>query len=798
MRRSSTLTCLGLAVFALPLAGACASSQQPVDEGDGGASSSSGSGSGGNNGGNSSGSGSGGNSSGSSSGTGKSSSSGSGSGATSSSSSGSGSGGTSSSSSGSGSGGTSSSSSGSGSGGTSSSSSGSSGVIDAGASTCGTPGPNVLSDFEMNTGDLVPQGGRTGWWYVYSDPASSEVMVPPANANGPIATVAAPADDTKLATGDTCNKFALHVKAPGGTPTPGFGGTGATFIPNGSSKTALNLTAYDGIQFDIKNVSGTEPLYLELLTEETQLTTSGGLLPPGPPPPNASVAINNNRGYYLTGAGATVTNTSVALPATMSTVYVPFSLLIPRHFPTLSVCGVDYCQAPTFNPMHALGFQFSAYPDMNNVPGTFEIDVDNVALYTGDNGLNPAGATTASPTFNDGATGFAGCKAAVPTFINGGKTAAGKYLQWAYNNWKNRFFTGGKVVRPENGNDTVSEGIGYGMLLSVYFNDQPTFDALWSYSQQHLAGATMGPHLMDWCVPAGGGSCNNTGGTATDADEDMTFALFEAGKRGWTPPGGGASYASLALTLMGEVWNSDIDATNLLPRGGSNYAAVNQDPTNPSYFAPAYYRSVFAANDPAGTSHAWATVANKSISVIAALSGSNGLVPAWCSGTCTAASNNKGGGVGTDVIYQYDAHRVPWRIGMDVCWNGTNATGAQAYLAKIAGFFNGVFTAGGIDSIYDLYNLSGSACTASPCGVNGLASAVNNSSSVIGTAGFGAMAAGGDAAFVQAAWQFVLDEGNRAGLDVNTTTPTASIYSYFNATVGLLTALSMTGNIYPM
>jgi endo-1,4-beta-D-glucanase Y len=639
----------------------------------------------------------------------------------------------------------------------------------------------------MNTGDLVPQGGRTGWWYVFSDPSTGGTLLPAANATGPIVTVAAPADDTKLATGDTCNKFALYSKSAG---HPMYSGVGATFIPNATSKLPFNLTAYDGIQFDIKNVSGNQPLYLEMLTEETQPTTLGGSLAVSA---NPTVAINNNRGYYLTGAGGTVSNTSTALPGTMSTVYVPFSLLIPRHFPTLTTCGTDNCQAPAFDPTHALGFQFSAYPDMNNVGGVFELDVDNVSLYTGDNGLNPAGATTAAPTFNNGAVGFAGCKSAIPTFDNGAKTAAGKYLLWAYKNWKQRFVVGGKVVRPENGNDTVSEGIGYGMLLAVYFNDQATFDSLWQYSQQNKAGGTGGANLMNWCIPSGGGSCNPTGGTATDADEDMAFALFEAGKRtAWTTA---ATYAGLAPTVIGEVWTADIDTVALLPKGGSNYGAVSGDTTNPSYFAPAYYRTVFAANDPAGAAHNWTQVANNSISAISALAtrvGSHGLLPAWCSASCTQASTNKGSGPATDMIYQYDAHRIPWRLGMDVCWGNT---AAQSYLSTIGGFFSGVYTAGGIDSVYDLYNLNGAACTASPCTSP---TAVNNSGSIIGTAGFGAMAAGGLGPFTQAAWQFVLDEGNRATLDVNATTPAASIYSYFNATVGLLTALSMTGNFYPM
>ena len=39
------------------------------------------------------------------------------------------------------------------------------------------------------------------------------------------------------------------------------------------------------------------------------------------------------------------------------------------------------------------------------------------------------------------------------------------------------------------------------------------------------------------------------------------------------------------------------------------------------------------------------------------------------------------------MIYQYDSHRIPWRIGLDYCWNGTAA--AKTYLDKISGFFSG-------------------------------------------------------------------------------------------------------------
>ena len=58
----------------------------------------------------------------------------------------------------------------------------------------------------------------------------------------------------------------------------------------------------------------------------------------------------------------------------------------------------------------------------------------------------------------------------------------GRLLGLAYDNWKKRFVVadsgGFKVIRPENGNDTVSEGIAYGMLIAVYLDDKALFDGL--------------------------------------------------------------------------------------------------------------------------------------------------------------------------------------------------------------------------------------------------------------------------------------------------------------------------------
>jgi len=71
------------------------------------------------------------------------------------------------------------------------------------------------------------------------------------------------------------------------------------------------------------------------------------------------------------------------------------------------------------------------------------------------------------------------------------------------------------------------------MLMAVYMNDQSLFDDLWQYEQQHLGQYG----LMDWNIKAdGSGPTTGGSGPATDADEDMTFALAMADKQWLVPP----------------------------------------------------------------------------------------------------------------------------------------------------------------------------------------------------------------------------------------------------------------------
>jgi len=177
---------------------------------------------------------------------------------------------------------------------------------------------------------------------------------------------------------------------------------------------------------------------------------------------------------------------------------------------------------------------------------------------------------------------------------------------------------------------------------------------------------------------------------------------------------------------------------------------------------------------------------------LASISGTNGLVPAWCTSNCTVRGDN--GKYTDDTMYQYDSHRTPWRVGLDKCWN--NASDATTYLNKVVGFFAGIAgaagaTNGGISRIGDIYQSSGTVNTDS----------AYNSMSLIGCAGVGAMGATATnaATFRDRTWQFLLGGlyTDNPTFKVGTSSAKAG-YTYYNATVGLLTAMSMSGNIYLM
>lgn len=367
---------------------------------------------------------------------------------------------------------------------------------------------------------------------------------------------------------------------------------------------------------------------------------------------------------------------------------------------------------------------------------------------TATNGGNGSGGTT---TAAGGMSGASGSGTAGMTGIAGSPTGA-RYpfpqnqramgctypsaasaddAKKAYDAWKSELVTSNgasghlRVQRPNSPgaepNSTVSEGIGYGMVLAVAFDDQNTFDELWKYSQLWLDSNG----LMNWYINAAGTSVSGSG-AATDGDEDMAWALVMADRQ-WGGQGSlDKPYLDYAKTEIKAIWDHEIDPSNAyFLLAGDTWGGTIV--FNASYFAPTEYR-VFG--EVTGDTTGWGQVIDTGYTILAkslnSASGnaSNGLVPAWCN--ASGAPQSPPNGSATN--YQYDAARVPFRIGLDYCWYGEAR--AQSYLAKVSQFFAGV----GASKIVDGYDLNGTPHPDPDSDPNGPQSAV-----FVGSAAVGAM-----------------------------------------------------------
>lgn len=269
-------------------------------------------------------------------------------------------------------------------------------------------------------------------------------------------------------------------------------------------------------------------------------------------------------------------------------------------------------------------------------------------------------------------------------------------------------------------NSTVSEGIAYGMLIAVMCDDQALFDGFWGYAQLFLNKSG----LMDWYIAPDGNSRLGVG-AATDADEDMAWALMMA-HRQW---GSHAEqrYLDAAKRLSEAIYATEVDHGQwpnlLLP--GDDWRG--RDVFNPSYFAPNQFRTF---GEVCGTGAAWSAVIDAGYHVVfrslnaASGNASNGLVPAWC--TSTGEPIEAFPGALTN--YQYDSARLPFRMIQD--YQLCRDERATRYLTNVSDFFARV----GADAIVDGYALDGTPAPDPKAALPNLGSAV-----FVGCAATGAM-----------------------------------------------------------
>lgn len=144
----------------------------------------------------------------------------------------------------------------------------------------------------------------------------------------------------------------------------------------------------------------------------------------------------------------------------------------------------------------------------------------------------------------------------------------------------------GRVVRRDQGGDTVSEGQAYAMLLSAAAGDRARFEAVWGWTKSHLQRAD---GLMSWRF-ADGAIVDPQ--PASDADLDASRALLLAADRFERP-----AYRADGLRIAGAVLRTQIlRAPSGEPLLAPGPWAVEQRVLNPSYNSPRAMEAIVDAS----------------------------------------------------------------------------------------------------------------------------------------------------------------------------------------------------------
>lgn len=228
----------------------------------------------------------------------------------------------------------------------------------------------------------------------------------------------------------------------------------------------------------------------------------------------------------------------------------------------------------------------------------------------------------------------------------------------------------GRVVRHDQGGDTVSEGQAYAMLLAVALDDRVAFDRAWGWTRAHLQrdDGLLAWHWVDGEVV--------DRESAADADLDAAWALALADRR-WP----GAGFGAQAKALAGAV---DAIETAPLPDGRlvlvpgpwarAHAESAGRTIVDPSYSSPLGEAVLVRAGHlPPARSHERLTTMR---SLIATLVGRNGVPPDWAAvggdGVRSVASPDDHG----PGAYGWDAVRVPLRLAAS-CYAADRALAAQ-------------------------------------------------------------------------------------------------------------------------
>ena len=299
-----------------------------------------------------------------------------------------------------------------------------------------------------------------------------------------------------------------------------------------------------------------------------------------------------------------------------------------------------------------------------------------------------------------------------------------------YQSWKKRYLKpsvkvpGDYKVAFNRSGVTVSEAMGYGMLITVMMADvdpqaHAKFDGLNRFRKRYPS--KINPAFMCWKIPANEKVVSDD--SATDGDTDMAFALLLAHRK-W----GEKKYLREAESLIHALAKTLIRSDDTLRLGDWDTDDSKPEMVRSSDLMPTHFRAFAEATG----DQRWLKVERRSYALLGELQKSaaptTGLVPdfaifkhgAWQPAKPRALEGPYDG------EYSYNACRVPWRIGWAAITLGDRR--AETILKP---FLNWAEKASGVPEEFKAgYRLDGkmlrgadfdSPCFISPTGVAALA-----------------------------------------------------------------------------
>jgi endoglucanase len=193
----------------------------------------------------------------------------------------------------------------------------------------------------------------------------------------------------------------------------------------------------------------------------------------------------------------------------------------------------------------------------------------------------------------------------------------------------------GRVVRRDQGGDTVSEGQAYAMLAAVVAGERRRFDVIWRWTSTHLARPD---GLLAWHWQGGRVADAEP---AADADLDAAHALLLASRR-FREPAAARQSRRIADAMRGAEIRDGVLTAGPWAR--------DQGVINPSYFDPRALRALHMQDVEGATRR-----------VVAPLLAGRKPPPDWAAvgPPPRPAAGPTGGGMPS---YGFDAARVPIRL----------------------------------------------------------------------------------------------------------------------------------------